>query len=333
MSGKDNENDENEDIENNPIHKEMTEKKTKEIENLTKMLKEADEAIQAVEAFAKDMERKLTYSENEKKYFQEDLTQAKKEYEILEKFTRERGASAMVTFANAQRERERLERRLEESQTLLVQQEEYFTKSAAAAAGGGVTDGGEVEQQQQKHLSILKEYQQRAINAEEQLFSATEQAENEASLHLENLKSTEREKQVLEDRLRKEEQKVASLRQELNECTSKLLLLETSSRELKDEVEDKQKVIEGLKKDIDVQDEILIQKELTIVKNEEELNEKLMKEALVAKEIVDDAVLRCTEAEEKVDLAEMKTKALEKQLEEHINNDEQWYEDRDDFVV
>ena len=298
----------------------MTEKKTKEIENLTKMLKEADEAIQAVEAFAKDTERKLTYSENEKKYFQEDLTQAKKEYEILEKFTRERGASAMVTFANAQRERERLERRLEESQTLLVQQEEYFTKSAAAAAGGGVTDGGEVEQ---KHLSILKEYQQRAINAEEQLFSATEQAENEASLHLENLKSTEREKQVLEDRLRKEEQKVASLRQELNECTSKLLLLETSSRELKDEVEDKQKVIEGLKKDIDVQDEILIQKELTILKNEEELNEKLMKEALVAKEIVDDAVLRCTEAEEKVDLAEMKTKALEKQLEELINNDEQ----------
>ena len=61
------------------------------------------------------------------------------------------------------------------------------------------------------------------------------------------------------------------------ECTSKLLLLETSSRELKDEVEDKQKVIEGLKKDIDVQDEILIQKELTIVKNEEELNEKLWK--------------------------------------------------------
>ena len=127
----------------------------------------------------------------------------------------------------------------------------------------------------------------------------------------------------MEDRLRKEEQKVASLRQELNECTSKLLLLETSSRELKDEVEDKQKVIEGLKKDIDVQDEILIQKELTILKNEEELNEKLMKEALVAKEIVDDAVLRCTEAEEKVDLAEMKTKALEKQLEELINNDEQ----------
>ena len=75
----------------------MTEKQTKEIENLKKMLKEADEAIQAVEAFAKDMERKLTYSENEKKYFQEDLTQAKKEYEILEKFT-QNAARAMVTL-------------------------------------------------------------------------------------------------------------------------------------------------------------------------------------------------------------------------------------------
>ena len=39
-----------------------------------------------------------------------------------------------------------------------------------------------------------------------------------------------------------------------------------------------------------MQDEILIQKELTIEKNEELFNEKLMKEALVAKEIVDDAV-------------------------------------------
>ena len=65
----------------------------------------------------------------------------------------------------------------------------------------------------------------------------------EAAQHLENLKSSEREKQVLEDRLRTEERKVESVRHELNECTSKLLLLETSSRELKDELEDKRKVI------------------------------------------------------------------------------------------
>ena len=62
-----------------------------------------------------------------------------------------------------------------------------------------------------------------------------------------------------------------------------------------------------------MQDEILIQKELTIEKNEELFNEKLMKEALVAKEIVDDAVLRCTEAEEKMDLARRKRRR-EKQL-------------------
>ena len=198
-----------------------------------------------------------------------------------------------------------------------MEQEEYFVESAAAtvaAAGGGVEDGKELEERQQQHVRLLKEYQKRAIEAEEQLLSATAQAENEAAQHLENLKSSEREKQVLEDRLRTEERKVESVRHELNECTSKLLLLETSSRELKDELEDKRKVIEGLKKDIDVQDEILIQKELTIEKNEELFNEKLMKEALVAKEIVDDAVLRCTEAEEKMDLAETKAKALEKQL-------------------
>ena len=255
-------------------------KKAKEVENLTKMLKEADEAIQSVESFAKDMERKFTYSENEKKYFQEDLTQMKKEYDVLEKFTRERGASAMVAFANAQREREKLERRLEEAQRLLVEQEEYFVESAAAtvaAAGGGVEDGKELEERQQQHVRLLKEYQKRAIDAEEQLLSATAQAENEAAQHLENLKSSEREKQVLEDRLRTEERKVESVRHELNECTSKLLLLEILAR-LKDELEDKRKVI-GLK-DIDVQDEI-DPKELTIEKNEELFNEKLMKEALV----------------------------------------------------
>ena len=90
----DDNNDDNDDVRNNPFHKEMMVKKAKEIENLTKMLKEADEAIQSVESFAKDMERKFTYSENEKKYFQEDLTQMKKEYGVLEKFTRERAARA-----------------------------------------------------------------------------------------------------------------------------------------------------------------------------------------------------------------------------------------------
>ena len=182
----------------------MTEKQTKEIENLKKMLKEA------VEAFAKDMERKLTYSENEKKYFQEDLTQAKKEYEILEKFTRAASSGRDGDFTKRAKRARETRAAFGRIANSFSTTRGVFHKERGCSGRRRVTDGGEVEQ---KHLSILKEYQQRAINAEEQLFSATEQAEAEASLHLENLKSTEREKQVLEDRLRKEEQKVASLRQ------------------------------------------------------------------------------------------------------------------------
>ena len=302
----DDDDDDDDDVRQNPFYKEMVEKKNKEIQNLQDMMKEADDAIQSVEIYAKEFEQKCALSEAEKKHLSEDLEQLKREYDVLAKFTRDRGVSAVIAFSNMQREYEKLDRQLREYKVL---EQHYYSIYHSKGENNNNNDD---DDSNAKMLieSKLKEYQERAMIAEDQLFSATVEAENEEQKAVENLKSSERERQVSEDRLLTEKQRCADLRKDLNEFAIKIVDFETKLRDARDQIVDKQKIIDGLKKDIEVQDEILIGKEELLEQKQIEFEEKLVKEALIAKEIVDDAVQRCTEAEEKLDVAEIRLKEL-----------------------
>ena len=71
----------------------------------------------------------------------------------------------------------------------------------------------------------------------------------------------ERERRVCEERLAKEKEKVDELRKELDAYAVKMIDAKARLRETGDQCAEKEKIISSLKRDIEVQDEVLIDKE------------------------------------------------------------------------